>query len=380
MANSPQPEAKRRSSGLPGPLEITLRIILIVALVETVVMFALGFGTGGGVGLTHALADTLFLVLAVTPILWWWVIRPYVQARDDALAAANMRALKDPLTGLANRRLLQLHLAQCLARLERSDIHAALVFLDLDGFKEVNDTLGHAAGDTLLKAVSERVSGSCRGGDVLARIGGDEFVLLLDDLAPDLITARRQAARVARKVRGLVRVPVQYDGQVAQVGCSVGIRMMTPGPGQDAARALRDADHAMYTAKTRGKGGIIFADQAAGLSYSLLATGVEQLDADHEAIDEVLRSLLLGGVAPETGLNRVLTLMRAHFAREAGLARSMDLAFSESHEQAHVALLGVFGRLAAAADAQTLPTVVEQMSALLHSHVVEWDLELLADR
>jgi diguanylate cyclase (GGDEF)-like protein len=191
-----------------------------------------------------------------------------ITERRRAEAQVRYMAHHDVLTGLPNRALFTVHLERTLARLcgESSlDDHrapsassnwlAAVLLLDLDRFKAVNDTLGHAAGDELLKLVSGRISGCLRSGETLARLGGDEFAVLLDDR----ITKSEQAAGIARKVISAVSAPFVLDGHDAQVGTSVGISLcartdQVPAP----AMLLRQADMALYQAKARGGGTCCF--------------------------------------------------------------------------------------------------------------------------
>ncbi len=158
------------------------------------------------------------------------------------------QAFHDPLTGLANRTLFLDRLAQAFRRGQRGPSGVALLFLDLDDFKRVNDSLGHAAGDHLLVHSSARIAGELRQGDTLARLGGDEFAILVED-ADELATA----SAVAERVLAALRVPFALEGKEICVGVSVGIAS-----GRDASSPsdlMRNADLAMYIAKTRGKGG-----------------------------------------------------------------------------------------------------------------------------
>ena len=151
---------------------------------------------------------------------------------------------RDALTGLLNRRGLLPLLQQAT---DTSGEHA-LLFIDLDGFKQVNDTAGHAQGDVVLCQMAAALQGCVRSGDALARIGGDEFVLLLTCCAP------QQAVAVAEKMVQVVRfTPVVIDGQVFQVGASVGARSFS-GRADGADVLLNDADAACYEAKRQGRG------------------------------------------------------------------------------------------------------------------------------
>jgi diguanylate cyclase (GGDEF)-like protein/PAS domain S-box-containing protein len=145
----------------------------------------------------------------------------------------------DPLTGLPNRRRLQQRLADSL-RAEP----VAVLFVDLDGFKPVNDELGHEAGDELLRQVGERLSGCLRPVDVLARVGGDEFVLLL----PGVGTEDETRAVIAR-LRAAAGAPFEIGGQEVRIGASIGVHLAGPGEQPDA--VLRTADEAMYAVKNR---------------------------------------------------------------------------------------------------------------------------------
>ncbi len=173
------------------------------------------------------------------------------QARIDAsaaVAALNHRTLHDPLTGLANRLLLEELLEQAVARARRSHRSTAVMFTDLDGFKAVNDQHGHHVGDELLTAVADRLTSTVRPGDTLARVGGDEFVILCEDLADSA-----HAETVASRVTTAMAAPFQLAGQQITVTASVGIAFA--GPGQDIPEGLlRDADFAMYQAKQDGGG------------------------------------------------------------------------------------------------------------------------------
>ena len=155
-------------------------------------------------------------------------------------------ALTDPLTGLANRRLLidRLSMAMVHARREQSDM--ALLYLDLDGFKEINNTLGHAAGDALLKMTAARLAETVREEDTVARLGGDEFVIVLR------LSGAAHASQVASKVIEAVSQPYLIEGRSASITVSVGIGLY-PVHGEDADTLLKSADLALYEAKGAGK-------------------------------------------------------------------------------------------------------------------------------
>ena len=159
------------------------------------------------------------------------------------LARIQHQALHDPLTGLPNRIVLEDRTRQALLKASRSGHSCALLFLDLDCFKNVNDTLGHDVGDDLIAQVADRLRLSLRAADTLARFGGDEFVVLLSD--PDSVAA---APVVAEKVLAALRTPFLLAGDQHVVSCSIGIAC-APEDGDDYDTLLRHADAAMYRAK-----------------------------------------------------------------------------------------------------------------------------------
>jgi diguanylate cyclase (GGDEF)-like protein/PAS domain S-box-containing protein len=164
-------------------------------------------------------------------------------------------ALHDPLTGLPNRLLFTDRVRHALSNLERTDGQLAVLFIDLDGFKAVNDTFGHAAGDQLLITVADRIRGCLRPADSAARLGGDEFAILIPDLAD-----RTDAEQIAQRLLTQLRRPVSADAQVAMVGASIGIASGTAAT--TAHQILLLADQAMYAAKRAGKNGYAHADAA----------------------------------------------------------------------------------------------------------------------
>lgn len=176
-----------------------------------------------------------------------------LRKRVAGLLAANRAeervrrlAFHDPLTGLPNRMLLHERLIALLARGPIDTCAHAVLFLDLDRFKLVNDTLGHETGDLLLKAVAERITGCVRACDLVARLGGDEFTIILERIATPEV-----AAAVARKIVEVLSHPFVFLGQEVYVGASVGIALY-PNDGLDIGTLLKHADMAMYRAKEDG--------------------------------------------------------------------------------------------------------------------------------
>jgi diguanylate cyclase (GGDEF)-like protein/PAS domain S-box-containing protein len=160
----------------------------------------------------------------------------------------RFRALHDPLTGLPNRDLLDEGLRRALARARRGGTRVAVMFLDLDGFKDVNDRMGHAAGDELLRALAARLEAAARGGDIVGRLGGDEFVIVVEDVRSD-----EQAEVITARFLAEVGRPVVLGGAKVKLGASMGLVVAE---GSDTAdEALRRADSAMYEAKHAGRGG-----------------------------------------------------------------------------------------------------------------------------
>jgi len=156
-------------------------------------------------------------------------------------------ALHDQLTGLANRRLLTDRMSMAMVHARRNSTAMAVVYLDLDGFKQINDTLGHGAGDALLKMVAKRLLGTVREEDTVARLGGDEFMLVLWHISgPDY------AATVARKVLESLSQPFDIDGHAGRISTSAGVGIY-PVHGADVDTLMKSADLALYEAKRAGK-------------------------------------------------------------------------------------------------------------------------------
>lgn len=163
-------------------------------------------------------------------------------------------AFHDPLTELPNRSLLTERLERQVFMAERERRGLAVMFLDLDRFKLVNDTLGHEIGDELLKAVAQKLQALVRQTDTVARMGGDEFVIMLDNPAN-----RDEVAHIANRIVATINNPMEFLGKSAQVGTSIGIAMY-PSDGQAPADLIRNADTAMYRAKNAGKNTYRFFD------------------------------------------------------------------------------------------------------------------------
>jgi diguanylate cyclase (GGDEF)-like protein/PAS domain S-box-containing protein len=192
--------------------------------------------------------DPLPLDLTLTPVdphRLLCVARDYSRGREIQERLERM-AYYDPLTGLANRRLLREKTDHALALAERGGHEVALLYMDLDSFKEINDTLGHAAGDRTLEEVSRRLEEAVRDADTAARVGGDEFALLMAE-----VEGEEGAVRVARRILKRLERPVEFEGHSLEVGASIGVAIY-PRYADDFDELMRQADLAMYGAG-RGK-------------------------------------------------------------------------------------------------------------------------------
>ena len=189
--------------------------------------------------------------------------------RFQAEDAIRHQAMHDPLTGLSNRLLFNDRLEQALARRTRTGGCVGVMIVDLDGFKNVNDSLGHLVGDALLVSVADRFRSRLRGTDTIARLGGDEFAILVETL-----DTADQAGTVAQRVLDALVEPLQLPGQEVAIGASVGIALTNDDTRAD--RLLSDADAAMYQAKREGKGCYrVFRDD-------MHAAAVERMNLDQD--------------------------------------------------------------------------------------------------
>jgi len=186
-------------------------------------------------------------------LLAWFMITG--RARALRLAAEMTKELRhmaqhDPLTGLPNRALFSDRVQRELAYARRHDGRFAMIFLDLDKFKAINDNYGHAVGDRLLQQVAARLREVVRASDTVGRIGGDEFVVLMGELV-----AANTALALADKIRQAVRHPYRIDGRELNISCSIGVAIY-PDDGDNEVALFKSADEAMYHAKEDGRDAI----------------------------------------------------------------------------------------------------------------------------
>ncbi len=227
---------------LPADVPLFIRLLASSREGEQTVMLRMRHADGRDL----IVEGTLNNLLADATIGGWVLTVRDVTDRERLQNELSYQAFHDALTGLANRQLFGDRLAHALRRRGGAPRPLVVMFLDLDDFKQVNDSLGHGVGDQLLVTVAERISETIRQGDTAARLGGDEFAVLLEDA--DIETAREVADRLLESFA----VPVSVNGQLHSVRASIGMTEATPGEAAPD-ETLRNADVAMYWAKDRGK-------------------------------------------------------------------------------------------------------------------------------
>jgi diguanylate cyclase (GGDEF)-like protein len=212
-------------------------------------------------GLLVVNSTRIVALLAIGVVLGSYAIRgalmqdnqeTYLAELQESRAQMLHQALYDELTGLPNRRHFAERLSQALALSKRLGYRVGLLYFDLDGFKAVNDRLGHAVGDTLMSQAATRMLGRVRRSDTLARMGGDEFTLLLAH-----VTNKEQAEAVARDLLSTLAEPFHIEGHMIEITASIGIGIF-PEDAQDGSGLVRQADSAMYAAKRDGGNGVRF--------------------------------------------------------------------------------------------------------------------------
>jgi len=230
-------------------------------------MFILGF-----VHLEHsiiagALFDTLFLAIIAAPFIYIWVIRPFVVERDHAITELMKMAMYDQLTRLPNRRMLQEYLKKSFASNTRHHFRGALLLLDLDGFKSVNDSYGHDAGDAVLVEVAKRLQEVIRTEDIACRLGGDEFIIVATQMEGDKTMIHENTMVIVNRILETIQELIFYQDKEFRINASIGIRLLGFDM-LDEQTALKHADIAMYQAKASGKGRAVFYDPEINSSHA----------------------------------------------------------------------------------------------------------------
>lgn len=231
---------------------VIMRVSAIIAVVELAIMMTfavLPLDTGP---YTRAFLDAALLIFLSTPVIYFWVIKPYILAHDQVVDQINKMAYHDPLTQLANRHLLYEYLEKQISSCARYQLYGALLYVDLDGFKVINDTHGHDVGDGILVEVARRLKGFVRTEDIASRVGGDEFVVVLGELYADEKTAKEKALLAAERIREELIRTIDYKGITFNIETSIGLRILTPE--RSAINViLKEADDAMYRVKREKK-------------------------------------------------------------------------------------------------------------------------------
>jgi diguanylate cyclase (GGDEF)-like protein len=258
-----------------APLADTTRSSAVMWIPIVPVALACSIGVGLRAGDLHIARALVWVLLALIGVA---LLRMYfaLYMNLGLGRALEHQASHDALTGLPNRTLLKRRLEAALAGIETSHQHVTLLMLDLDGFKEVNDTFGHSAGDQVLVQVAQRVVNSVRDVDLVARLGGDEFAVLLADSPSD------QAVALARRVLASLELPIALRVTTASVATSIGIA--SGGLGDTADELLRNADLAMYGAKDAG-----------GNGYALYRPSMHTAVAERVRVETALRTAWLTG-------------------------------------------------------------------------------------
>jgi len=200
-----------------------------------------------------AVVDAIGLVLLSVIPISIYVIKPFLDARAQTLVQMRKMSLTDPLTQLPNRRLVVEHLDRVVAGCTRHNEYCAVLLINLDNFRLINERYGYETGDTVLIEVARRLHSILRANDIVGRIGGDEFAVLLERLESDTDTTGDRVKQIAKKLVATIDMPIAVHSKSLHVSASIGIRLLGNEP-INTDTAMNEADNAMYRAKEVGGG------------------------------------------------------------------------------------------------------------------------------
>ena len=286
----------------------------------------------------------------------WLGIATDITERSLAAAEVEQLAYHDHLTRLPNRRLFNDRMQVAILQARREGSRLALMLIDLDKFKPVNDNLGHAVGDLLLKAVASRMQDCLRESDTLARLGGDEFVVIL----PEVVSSD-DAMTVAEKIRVALNAPFELTGGYrVSIACSIGVAIY-PDHGSDEKRLSRNVDDAMYAAKEMGRNcvrlfsAIAKRDQESDITaldlrlvwHSAYQCGEASVDREHKELfahaNSLIKSAMKGNGDPKQSqdlLDELITSVARHFSNEEAVLGKYRYADLDDHSLKHQRLVG----------------------------------------
>ena len=257
---------------LVGMISYSSSVLLIVFLSGLVAAaYCFPLAAVGALSLDHLAVLATLLSLTVILVSRVGMTQAEIQRITRTEERARHESMCDALTGLPNRAQFIEHVQRSMqSNLRDREFHFAVLFIDLDGFKPINDTLGHKAGDTVLRHVAKRLQASLRRGDVAGRYGGDEFTLLINN-----VSSESDAIRVAERVLLKLKEPIEV-GKPVTVGASIGIALST-NLHERPEDLIRDADGAMYRAKSLGKNRYVISEQIRDIPKQELKTRLRRL-------------------------------------------------------------------------------------------------------
>jgi diguanylate cyclase (GGDEF)-like protein len=294
---------------------------------------------------------------------------------EEAQKKLTSDSITDTLTELFNRRMFDEQFKRLLPALSRNKHFGALIYLDLDGFKPINDEYGHNIGDKVLIELSSRLKQSSRKEEMVARMGGDEFALLIENAGQERAVAYQCAQALAIRIQDLIKQPLNIDGLMLRISCSIGVHILTP----DAKKShieIMAADAAMYQAKKNQRGSIVFSDDLKIPKYSILNIGILEIDREHQEIDNLLNSLLDNETDLTNGFPLLIQMIKRHFTNEVKISRQYKLNFSKEHLLHHNFILDSLKTINLKDSEHVILEHLLILSKRLEQHVEKFDRSL----
>ncbi|WP_160063462.1 GGDEF domain-containing protein [Psychromonas sp. L1A2] len=287
--------------------------------------------------------EAFSITMAPTQIIWpvFSVISGIfflLSFAEEAQKKLITESTTDTLTGLFNRRMFDEKFKRLLPSLSHGKHYGALLYIDLDGFKPVNDKYGHNIGDKVLVEFGSRLNASLRDEEVIARIGGDEFAILIKNTGQNQTTAYQCAYKLAQRVQNLMKEDIDIDGFKLQIDCSIGVHILTP-DAKDAESEIKAADAAMYQAKKRMHYSIVFSENLSPYKYNLAKIGITETASDRQEIDNLLYSLLDKQIDIASGFPQLIQMVSSYFKDEVAASKKIHSNLSKKQRIDHIELL-----------------------------------------